>query len=70
MANPGSMPVVKQDAPPSSHAAVIGSTHAAGVCAIVGHTHGVIAVEQTSMPARRNADITRMFSSAYCAVGP
>jgi len=49
---------------------VIGSIQAAGVCAMVGHTHGVIAVEQTSMPARRNADSTRMFSSAYCAVGP
>ena len=49
---------------------MIGSIHAAGVCVMVGQTHGVIAVEQTSMPARRNADMTRMFSSAYCAVGP
>ena len=70
MAKPGSMPVVKHDAPPSSHASVIGSIQFGGVCVIVGHTHGVIAVEQTSMPARRNADITRMLSSAYCAVGP
>ena len=64
------MPVVKQDAPPSSHADVIGSTQFEGICFIDGHTHGVIAVEQTSMPARRKADITRMLSSAYCAVGP
>ena len=51
-------------------AAVIGSTQAAGVWAILGQTQGVIAVEHTSMPARRNADITRMLSSACCAVGP
>ena len=54
MANPGSMPVVKQDAPPASHASVIGSIHDGGLSAMAGHTHGVMAVEQTSIPARRN----------------
>ena len=70
MAKPGSMPVVKHDAPPASHASVIGSIQFGGFCFICGHTHGVIAVEHTSMPARRKALITRMLSSAYCAVGP
>ena len=63
LAKPGSMPVVKHDAPPASHAATIGSIQCGGFCAIAGHTQGVIAVEQTSMPARRNAPMTRMLSS-------
>ena len=37
---------------------------------IDGHTHGVIDVEQTSMPARRNLVISAMLSSACAAVGP
>ena len=70
MAKPGSMPVVKHEAPPSAHASSMGVSQFDGVWVMCGHTHGVIAVEHTSMPARRNAVITRMFSSAYCAVGP
>ena len=62
LAKPGSMPVVKHDASPSSHASVIGSSQLGGFCFIAGQTHGVIAVEQTSTPARRNA-MTRMLSS-------
>jgi hypothetical protein len=46
----------------------MGCVHSEGVWLIVGHTHGVIAVEQTSMPARKNALITRMFSGACAAV--
>ena len=37
---------------------------------MAGHTHGVIAVEQTSMPARRNLPINSMLSLACAAVGP
>ena len=70
LAKPGSMPVVKHEAPPSSQASVIGSFHAEGVRAIAGHTHGVMAVEQTSMPARRNRPISSMLSAACAAVGP
>ncbi len=70
MAKPGSMPVVKHDAPPSSQASVIGSIQRGGFCVMVGHTHGVIAVEHTSMPARRKAPMSRMLSSAWAAVGP
>ena len=29
---------------------------------MAGHTHGVMAVEHTSMPARRNAPMSRMLS--------
>ena len=70
LAKPGSMPVVKHEAPPASHASVIGSIQVAGFWAMPGQTHGVMAVEQTSIPARRKAPITRMFSSACPAVGP
>ncbi len=70
MANPGSIPVVKQEAPPISHASVIGSIHDGGMEAIEGHTQGVMAVEQTSMPARRKAPMSAMLSSAWAAVGP
>ncbi len=70
LANPGSMPVVKHDAPPAWHASTIGSVQLGGLRAIVGHTQGVIAVEQTSMPARRKAPMSRMLSSAWAAVGP
>ena len=64
------MPVVKHDAPPSSHASVIGAIQSGGFCVIAGHTQGVIAVEQTSMPARRNAPMSRMLSRGWAAVGP
>ena len=64
------MPVVKQDDSPSSQASVIGSIQFGGLRLIVGHTHGVIAVEHTSMPARRNRVISAMLSSACAAVGP
>ncbi len=70
LAKPGSMPVVKHDAPPASQASVMGSIHDGGFWAIAGHTHGVMAVEQTSMPARRNAPMTGMLSAAWAAVGP
>ena len=70
LAKPGSMPVVKHDASPASHASVIGAIQSGGLSFIAGHTHGVIAVEHTSMPARRNAPMSRMLSSACAAVGP
>ena len=70
LANPGSMPVVKQDDPPSSQASVMGWIQLGGLRCIVGHTHGVIAVEHTSMPARRKRVISAMFSLACIAVGP
>ena len=70
LANPGSMPVVKHDDSPASQASVIGSIQFGGLSFIVGHTHGVIAVEQTSIPARRNRVISSMLSSACAAVGP
>ena len=49
---------------------MIGSIHAGGFWLMAGHTHGVMAVEHTSMPARRNAPMSRMLSSAWAAVGP
>jgi len=64
------MPVVKQDASPSSQAAVMGSIQFGGFCGMVGQIHGVIAVEHTSMPARRNRVISEMLSLACSAVGP
>ena len=64
------MPVVKQDDSPSSHASVIGWIQFGGLRCMVGQTHGVIAVEHTSIPARRNRVISAMFSSACAAVGP
>jgi hypothetical protein len=64
------MPVVKQDDLPSSQASVIGAVQFGGFRCMVGHTHGVIAVEQTSMPARRKRDISLTLSSACAAVGP
>ena len=70
MAKPGSIPVVKQDAPPSAQASSIGVIQFGGLSFICGHTQGVIAVEHTSMPARRNFEINAMLSSACCAVGP
>ena len=70
LANPGSMPVVKHDDSPSSQASVIGSIQFGGLRCMVGQTHGVIAVEHTSMPARRKRVISAMLSSAWAAVGP
>ena len=64
------MPVVKHDDSPSSHASVMGSIQFGGFRCIVGQTHGVIAVEQTSMPARRKRVISAMLASACAAVGP
>ena len=70
LAKPGSMPVVKHDASPNSQASVIGWIQLGGFRYMVGQTHGVIAVEQTSIPARRNRVISAMLSSACAAVGP
>jgi hypothetical protein len=70
LAKPGSIPVVKHDAPPAVHASVMGSIHDGGLSRMDGHTHGVMAVEHTSIPPRRKAPMSRMFRSAYCAVGP
>ena len=70
LANPGSIPVVKHDAPPAAQASVIGSIQLGGLRDIDGHTQGVMAVEHTSMPARRNAPMSRMLSAAWAAVGP
>ena len=70
LAKPGSMPVVKHDDSPSSHASVMGAIQFGGFRCMVGHTHGVMAVEQTSMPARRKRVISAMLSSACAAVGP
>ena len=70
MAKPGSMPVVKQDDSPSSQASVMGWIQFGGLRFMVGQTHGVIAVEHTSMPARRKRVISEMFSLACIAVGP
>ena len=64
------MPVVKQDDSPSSHASVMGAIQSGGFRCIVGHTHGVMAVEQTSIPARRKRVISAMLASACAAVGP
>ena len=64
------MPVVKQDDWPSSQASVMGSIHCGGLRCIVGQTHGVIAVEHTSIPARRKRVISKMLSLACSAVGP
>ena len=64
------MPVVKQDDSPSSQACVMGSIQFGGFRCIVGQTHGVIAVEHTSMPARRKRVISEMLSFACIAVGP
>ena len=70
LAKPGSMPVVKHEDPPAAQASVMGSTQLGGLSDMVGHTHGVMAVEHTSMPARRKAPMSRMLSSAWAAVGP
>ena len=70
MANPGSMPVVKHDDCPTSHASAIGVIQFGGLSFMAGHTHGVIDVEHTSIPARRNRVIRLMLSSACAAVGP
>ncbi len=70
LAKPGSMPVVKHDAPPASQASVIGAIQSGGLSVIAGQTHGVIAVEHTSMPARRKAPMSRMLSTGCAAVGP
>ena len=70
MAKPGSMPVVKHVAPPSAQASVIGSIHEGGLSFMWGHTHGVMAVDATSIPARRKAPMSRMLASARPAVGP
>jgi hypothetical protein len=64
------MPVVKHDDSPSSQASVMGSIQFGGFRCIVGHTQGVIAVDTTSMPARRKRVISVMLSSAWAAVGP
>ena len=62
------MPVVKHEAPPEAppeaHASEIGSTHDGGVSDMLGHTHGVMAVEHTSIPALRKAPMSRMLSVA------
>ncbi len=70
LAKPGSMPVVKHDAAPAAHASVMGSIHEGGLSVMEGQTQGVIAVEHTSMPARRNRPIRSMLSIAWAAVGP
>ena len=70
LAKPGSMPVVKHEAPPAAQASAIGSIQFGGFRCIFGHTHGVIAVEHTSIPARRNRPITSILASAFAAVGP
>ncbi len=58
LAKPGSMPVVKHDAPPASQASVIGAIQSGGLSVIAGQTHGVIAVEHTSMPGtKEGADV-------------
>ena len=49
---------------------VIGWIQVGGFRCIVGQTHGVIAVEHTSIPARRNRVSSAMLSSACAAVGP
>ena len=64
------MPVVKHDDLPASQASVIGSIQFGGFRCILGHTHGVIAVEQTSTPARRKRPMRSMLVSACAAVGP
>ena len=48
----------------------MGSIQLGGLRVIAGHTHGVIAVEHTSIPARRKAPMSRMLSLAWAAVGP
>ncbi len=48
----------------------MGSTHDGGFWAMAGQTQGVMAVEQTSIPARRNVPIRAMLSAAWAAVGP
>ena len=70
LAKPGSIPVVKQVAPPSAQASVMGSIHEGGFCFMCGQTQGVMAVELTSIPARRKAPMSRMLASAWPAVGP
>ena len=62
--------MVKHDDPPSMHASVIGSIQVGGFRCIFGHTQGVMAVEHTSTPARRNRPIRSMLASARAAVGP
>jgi hypothetical protein len=64
------MPVVKQEEPPISQASVIGSIQCGGLSDMAGQTQGVMAVEQTSMPARRKAEMVPMFSPGCAAVGP
>ena len=44
--------------------------HDGGFWAMAGQTQGVMAVEQTSIPARRNVPIRAMLSAAWAAVGP
>ncbi len=48
----------------------MGSIHDGGFWAMAGHTHGVMDVEQTSIPARRNVPMSAMLSPAWAAVGP
>ncbi len=61
---------MKHEAPPAAQASVMGSIHDGGFCVMCGQTQGVMAVEHTSMPARRKAPMCRMLSSALAAVGP
>lgn len=48
----------------------MGAIQFGGLVGASGHTHGVMAVDDTSTPPRRKAPMTRMFSSAWAAVGP
>jgi len=61
---------VKHDAQPASQASVIGAIQSGGLSVIVGQTQGVIAVEHTSIPARRKTPTSRMLSTGCAAVGP
>ena len=56
--------------PPARHASVIGSIQLGGFWDMDGHTQGVMAVEHTSIPARRNVPMSSMLSLACAAVGP
>src|SRR5438093_11016328 len=55
LAKPGSIPVVKHDARPSSQALVIGAIQSGGLRVIAGHTQGVIAVEHMDAGAGEDA---------------
>ena len=71
-ANPELLDAERLDArgPPSAQAWVMGSIQPGGFSDMAGHTQGVMAVEHTSMPARRKRPMTSMLASACAAVGP